>query len=249
MKYSFYTVLFFSLLLSLSFVAAAPPFQEFESTSGLYLRGPSIEIVEIGADYRIHVHVINISNAAKMINDTTTCFYHLYNQTGWDTSYAELEFEDYNGVDFAYTIDGGNWSVEGDYSLVVQCEETATGMQGLHVFDFSATRTGQLVEPVNTIIVFSLMCLAFIFLTLSFFFKDEYWILKSFFQFLSVLAGLIGVNSARIISSESDTLGTMGTAGLLLLVVCVALFFLWIFVRAFKEIIKIFKEKGNLRWE
>ena len=72
------------------------------------------------------------------------------------------------------------------------------------------------------------MGLAAIFLTISFFFKEDYWMLKSFFQFLAVLAGLISVNSARIIASESNALGKMGEMGLLLMVVVLAFFFLWI---------------------
>ena len=69
------------------------------------------------------------------------------------------------------------------------------------------------------------------------------------FQFLAVGSGLIAINSARIIASESNALGKMGEVGIILMIVVLMLFFLWIFVKAFLEIIKIFKRKGDLRWE
>ena len=122
------------------------------------------------------------------------------------------------------------------------------GTDVVWVYDFEITRTGQKVSLSNSIIILALMGLAAIFLTISFFFKEDYWMLKSFFQFLAVLAGLISVNSARIIASESNALGKMGEMGLLLMIVVLGFFFLWIFVLAFKEIIKIFKDKGDLRW-
>jgi hypothetical protein len=98
-------------------------------------------------------------------------------------------------------------------------------------------------------IIISLLGLAAIFLTISFFFKEDYWILKMFFQFLAVGSGLISVNSARIIASESNALGKMGEVGLTLMIVVLMLFFLWIFIKAFIEIISLFKKKKSLRWE
>ena len=134
----------------------------------------------------------------------------------------------------------------GRYLVYGHCDEDGTDT--VWVYDFEVTYTGQKVSLSNSMIIFSLMGLAAIFLTISFFFNTEYWIFKSFFQFMAVLSGLIAVNSARIIASESNSLGAMGEAGILLMVVVLLLFFIWIFVYAFKEIIKIFKNKGDLRW-
>lgn len=135
----------------------------------------------------------------------------------------------------------------GRYLVYGHCDEAGTDT--VWVYDFEITRTGDQVSLSNIIIVFAVLGLAAIFLTISFFFKEEYWMLKTFFQFLAVLAGLIAVNSARIISSESNTLGSMGEMGLLLIIVVLGFFFLWIFVKAFIEIIRIFKRKGELRWD
>lgn len=150
-----------------------------------------------------------------------------------------------NGDTYALAFD--NTKQLGRYLVYGHCDEV--GVDTVWVYDFQITRTGKQVSLSNSIVVLAILGLAAIFLTISFFFKDEYWMLKSFFQFLSVLSGLIAVNSARIIASESDALGKMGESGLLLIIVVMMLFFLWIFIHAFKEIIKIFKNKGALRWE
>jgi len=134
----------------------------------------------------------------------------------------------------------------GRYMVYGHCDEDATDV--VSVYDFEITYTGQKVSLSNSMIIFALMGLAAIFLTISFFFKDDYWILKSFFQFLAVLSGLISVNSARIIASESNSLGAMGEMGIMLMIVVLLIFFLWIFIYSFKEIISIFKKKGDLRW-
>jgi len=134
----------------------------------------------------------------------------------------------------------------GRYLAYGHCDES--GSDTVWAYSFDISYSGDKVSLSNTIIIFALLGLAAIFLTISFLFKETYWILTSFFQFLSVLSGLIAVNSARIIASESNALGVMGEAGIMLMIVVLLLFFLWIFVKAFKEIIKIFKDKGDLRW-
>ena len=135
----------------------------------------------------------------------------------------------------------------GRYLVYGHCDEK--GVDTVWAYDFEITYTGQKVSLSNSMIIFALLGLAAIFLTISFFFNTEYWILKSFFQFLAVGAGLIAVNSARIIASESNSLGKMGEIGIMIMIVVMLLFFLWIFIYAFIEIIKILKNKRDLRWD
>lgn len=135
----------------------------------------------------------------------------------------------------------------GRYLVYGHCDEN--GQDTVWAYDFEITYTGQKVSLSNTIIVFALLMLSAVFLVIAWFFKQEYWMLKSFFQLLSVLSVLIAINSARIIASESDALGVMGEMGLLAIVVTVSFYFLWIFVKAFIEVIKIIKSKRGLRWK
>jgi lysylphosphatidylglycerol synthetase-like protein (DUF2156 family) len=114
---------------------------------------------------------------------------------------------------------------------------------------FEVTYTGEKVSLSNAVIVIAFLILAIICLVLGFSFKMDYWIVKSFFFFCSVLAGILAINSARIIASESTNLSKMGDMGLLIGIVLFALFFLFMFVFAFIEIIQVFKQKKKLRWE
>lgn len=135
----------------------------------------------------------------------------------------------------------------GRYLVYGHCDEGGTDT--VWAYDFEITYTGQKVSLSNTIIIFALLGLAAIFLVISYFFRAEYWMLKAFFQFMAVASGLLAVNSARIIASESNSLGKMGETGILIMIVVMALFFLIIFIYAFIEIIKNFKRKRAIRWE
>lgn len=135
----------------------------------------------------------------------------------------------------------------GQYLVYGHCDEN--GADEVWVYDFKITSSGQNVSLSNSIIVIALLGLAGIFLAISYFFKQDYWILKSFFQFLAVGAGLIAVNSARIIASESNSLGKMGDVGITLMIIVMGIFFLWMFIYAFIDIIKSLKRKKSLRWD
>lgn len=150
-----------------------------------------------------------------------------------------------NGNTYSYTF---NQTQElGDYLVYGHCDEE--GEDTVWVYDFEITYSGDKVSLSNSMIIFALLGLAAIFLVISYFFKSEYWMLKSFFQFMAVGSGLIAVNSARIIASESSSLGKMGEVGITMMIIVMGLFFLWIFVYAFIEVIKSFKKKKAIRWE
>ena len=152
-----------------------------------------------------------------------------------------------SGQTFSSFIGAGNFTILGTYIFNIVCTDGSKFETG----DFAreVTIDGRISSGTSTVIVFALIGLAFIFLVLSMFFKEDYWMVKSLFQFLAVGTGLIAINSARIIASDSDTLGKMGEVGIILMIVVMSIFFLWIFVYAFLEIIKVFKAKGDLRWD
>jgi len=242
-------VFFLTLLITINMASAAPPLTTvFTGDVGLQIETHIFDTYKLGEPRYNVIHIFNTTNGYQITpttNPNILCKLYLRDSQGFLIGMVNsTEIDDHWDLNGS----GGANNPIGSYAWTLYCLDSDAEWGGYTSGYFIITPTGQILESVNAIIVYALMSLAFIFLALSYFFKDDYWILKSFFQFMSVLAGLIAVNSARIIASESDTLGTMGTAGLLLLIVSVGLFFLWIFVRAFKEIIKIFKEKGDLRW-
>jgi len=199
--------------------------EEPSTTLGTYMKGECVELIQTCSSCSA-VEILAISYPNSSIADSSITM----EKTGSRYNYTFCDTEAL-GV---YIVSG-----EGDVD----------GTDTIFVYDFEVTYSGQKVSLSNSMIIFALLGLAAIFLTISFFFNKDYWMLQSFFQFLAVLAGLIAINSGRIIASESNALGIMGDMGLLLMIVVLLIFFLWIFVRAFKEIIAIFKKKGDLRWE
>jgi len=116
-------------------------------------------------------------------------------------------------------------------------------------YSLEVTSTGEQVSLSNSIIVIVFLILAAIFLVLAYSFNKEHWILKTFFNFCAVGMGILAINSARIIASESANLGKMGFTGLVVMITVFSIFFIYIFVYAFIEAIKMFKEKRGVRWE
>ena len=100
----------------------------------------------------------------------------------------------------------------------------------------------------NSIMVVVFLILAIVLFALGWSFSKEHWILRTFFNFCSVGLGILAVNSAKIVASESEDLGRMGTVGLTVMIILFSIFFIYIFVYAFIEIIKALREKRGVRW-
>ena len=149
---------------------------------------------------------------------------------------------------YSYNLDGLNTTdILGVYKYCYDCGNDIEKLTGC--IDFEVTSTGERVSLSNMIIVIVFLAVAGIFLVLSFTFSKDHWLLRTFFNFCAVGMGILAINSGMIIASESNSLGKMGTTGLTMGIVILALFFLYMFIYAFMEIIKVFKERGNLRWE
>ncbi len=114
---------------------------------------------------------------------------------------------------------------------------------------FQVTENGEKVSLSNSIIVIVFLLIAGLLFGLGYSFNKEHWLLKTFFNFGSVGMGLLAINSAKIIASESTNLGKMGTVGLTFGIIIFLFFFIYIFVYAFIEIIKAMREKKGVRWE
>lgn len=121
--FMFAIMIFFLLTIFSNFVNGAQPVQVSTNT-GMVIDYPKYDLIKQGNEHRFHVHVINATSSKT--NKTTSCIFHLYNQTGYDINQEStlMEFESYNNVDFALTIGGGNFSSVGLYSYVIQCNST-----------------------------------------------------------------------------------------------------------------------------
>lgn len=111
------------LCLTLPSVESVSPFQSVSSSS-MIIETPPYESIQLGEAHRFHAHVINATSMKT--NKTTSCGLHFYNSTGFDTNIGStnMEFESYNGVDFALTLEPGNYSTPGQYAYVIFCNST-----------------------------------------------------------------------------------------------------------------------------
>lgn len=127
------------------------------SSNTLQIEAPAIDTIPLGIDHRFHAHVIN--NTGMKTNKTTNCIFHFYNSTGFDTNIGstDMEFESYNGVDFAITISNTNFSKIGYYAYVIQCN--STNEIGFFASQIHVTQNG---NPTPTDFVTALFIVIFI---------------------------------------------------------------------------------------
>ncbi len=136
----FFTFLFFiSLVGTLDFVSAQPPFQaETGSVEGLTLRFPPVSFIKEGANITANMHVFNSSNNLALSNSTVTCFVHLYNSVGDHLVNKQMEFSLEN-KEFALNISGGNFTI-GRHGFIIWCNSSTAG--GFVSGAFEVTPTG-----------------------------------------------------------------------------------------------------------
>ena len=149
------------------------------------------------------------------------------------------------GQTFNYTFCNTSTIGTYTYSWNPNCVDCSTNDCGNN---FDITESGTKVSLSNGIIV-----LVFIFLGgLCFFLGNTYnqdkWIMKSFFYLCALLFGVLSVNSARIIASESQDLFTMSTMGFILITVILLAMFLYTFVYYLITTFKQLKNKREIRW-
>lgn len=117
--------LIFLLMLVIPLVQAVSPFQT-SSVGTMEIEYTKYDYVYLGEEHRFHVHVIN-STSIKT-NRTTSCFLHLYNDTGFDftTLPVQMEWETYSNpqFDFALTVNGSFFSRVGQYAYVIECNSS-----------------------------------------------------------------------------------------------------------------------------
>lgn len=132
------------------------------------------------------------------------------------------------------------------YSWNPSCTDCSTGNCGN---TFTVSESGTKLGLPHAIIV-----IVFIFLGgLCFFignqYKEDKYILKSFFYLCALLFGVLSVNSARIIASESSDLFRMSFVGLAFIISIVSVMFLYTFIYWTIQTFKQVKNKKEIRWQ
>lgn len=145
MKKTFFILIFVSLLL-VSFVFSQPfPFEQ-RGNLGLTISFPPYAFYEKDKEIVFNFHVYNTTTGKVLTNDTISCIFHLFDKTG-DHILNQINVPfDGTGIDWELNVSGSNFSTEGAYSFLVNCNSSDAGGFDLH--SFTITESG-IAEKTN----------------------------------------------------------------------------------------------------
>lgn len=196
-----------------SIVSAQPPFQAFEITSrGVDVNTPVLEIHINGEDYDFHSHPYNASDGLILtVNETgnITCSLDLYNPINGSHKWvAEMEFDSLHEYkEFHYTIKGGNFTRNGEYVIIFECEtylETGLNIGGFYQYVFIVNPTGYILTIDEAILIGFILAIIFALLVFSLkgVVKSSSGAWMIFYVCLSYLVAYALIGMIYIISSD-----------------------------------------------
>jgi hypothetical protein len=133
----------------------------------------------------------------------------------------------------------------GIYTVNQVCYDNAYGSETYYIMSSS---TGESIGLGNIILVIAFLTISVIIFFIGNTFKPEQFLLRTSFYLFSILFGILAINSARIIASESLGLSTMSSIGLILGIVIFLFMLLLIFIYWTIQTFKQVKEKQGVRW-
>jgi hypothetical protein len=154
--------LFFLIILNLIIVNAAPPQTQIVD-KGIIIIYPKINYVPLNSNYTFHFHTFNVSNGAKLDNSTLTCSFHLYNYM--DKHIARFNYNvpmESDLIDWAVYVNKENFTEPGDYSYIIQCNNTA-GYGGADSVFFRVASNNSTTETSESIFYFLVTLIIFFF--------------------------------------------------------------------------------------
>ena len=137
----------FLFLFIISFVSAAKVTQIGEFTSGYTIKYPIQTTLKQNDDYKFHFHVFN-SSSGDFINSSIICYLHLYNSSDSHLLTSSTSVVD-DLFDYEFNVLGGNFSNIGEYSYIIQCEDT-NGYGGFSSVEFFVTASGSTIDEANS---------------------------------------------------------------------------------------------------
>lgn len=172
---------------------------------GLEIQYPMFETYKLNGDIEFLFHVYNKSNGLIMTNETTSCIFDLYNQSGAEI-YSSIPIIDTNLREFETTIIGTNFSSIGTYSYMIDCNTSSLG--GFSSVVFEITHDGRDSESskfgaIALVIILLGAMGTFLFLGNVFWQVEENWTfyLSYLFWYISLLFPLIGIGIVTNIPS------------------------------------------------
>lgn len=201
-------IFFLMVLLVIPIVLSAPPLQVFiGDTKGLEIRSTLFPAIKVNNNFDFTFHVFNKSDGLLMTNETVTCYFCLFNNTGDHVARIDnkdIEFDD--GVDFVVSVTASNFSETGDFHYIMQCNTTAVG--GFISYFFKVTPTGTEIDETQGLVsiglIISIILLAFMFCFYGYRFSEtkDLFPVALFFIALSLFLGVYSLHLGYIFTRD-----------------------------------------------
>jgi len=124
-KYSFLILSLIFLFAILPLVLAVKPITSIQTDSGYIVEVTEKSAIRLGEDHEFEVHVFNISNGLP-ITSGISCHMHLYFEDG-NHVYEGIDTTVAHNFDYAFDLDGGNFTKRGEYQAKFQCNSSTLG--------------------------------------------------------------------------------------------------------------------------
>lgn len=247
-------VLMILLFANLTFISASDVPQNYQQlgrenitiTGGMELKIPQDNVLKAGQNYTFYVHAYDIATGLSA-SGKTDCKIWIYNSTG------EVIYNKTNtyiigdaGQNFHFFINGGNFTTIGDYYYNVECFDDAVG--GFASSVIHVTLTGDDLGISQAIVIIALLGFAFLLFGLGRAFVNN-WKMRLFFDILSLLIGVLCLNSVRILASQSDNIHSMANGALIIGLIVVSFMFVYAFVYYTVELFRYLRNKREMKWK
>jgi hypothetical protein len=166
-----FLILIFIFLMTINFTGAVPPITQIPNlATGYSVEVPIVDYIKTFHDFNFKTHVYNLTNGVPVTNKTTSCTLHVYNSTGRHLIEQNMIF-DPNDFDWGLTVNGANFSYNGQYAGIVWCNSTSYG--GYTEWSFYANSIGSELTESKSIFYISLIGIFIFFFTLIIFFMGK----------------------------------------------------------------------------
>lgn len=163
MKTKLFLITFVLSLMLMGTVLAEPPFAEEGAGSfstGYFIEYTPIGVYQTGEDLKVNTHVFNISNGYEIDNATTVCKFSLFNKSGHHIiSNVAMDY-DTTSEDWEYSIGGGNLTINGEHSYLVDCQDSTNYLGGFVNVEFLTTGLGETTGDIVEGLIWLLFILA-----------------------------------------------------------------------------------------
>jgi hypothetical protein len=146
--------------------------------------------------------------------------------------------------DYYYiTLNASENSETGIYEVLTYCSNQTN--YGNNLYYYEVTKTGEKLGESQTILVWALFMFSGLLFLIGFIMDNKNWVMKLGLHSLSLLMGVLSINTARIIAVDSPELSIMSQTGLVTSIIITSFIFMYLLVLYTIETIRLVRDSKN----